>query len=196
MPIARWVLVLPGAIAALMIASLAGGMVASIFGQAAADTGSAFTGTFAFTFAACMISPAHRKKVGLVSAAVVIVLAIGTVILSSFTTLEEFSNLSTRERIVTPVAQILGALYALFISLPVLTPGATLERLWREIVALGSVVVMLGLLLVVVGVAAGLAGLGWLGFEVGLSVVLLGAVTWVLPFMLATARARNATVAE
>lgn len=188
----RWLLVLPGAIAALVIGSLAGGIVGSVFGQAAADTGSAFAAMFAFVFAACMISPAHRRRVGPVSAAVVVLLALGTVILSNFTTLEEFSSLSTRERFVTPVAQILGALYALFISLPVLTPGTTLERLWREIVALGSVVGTLGVLIALFGAGAGLAGLGWLGFKVGLSVMVLGAATWLLPFVLATARARKA----
>lgn len=192
MLIVRWLLVFPGAIAALVIGSLAGGMVASLFGQAAADTGSAFAGPFAFVFAACTFSPTHRRRVGLVSAAFVGLLAFGTVILSSFTTLETFSSLSTRERVVTPVAQILGALYASFISLPVLTPRTTIERLWREIVALGIVVGMLGVLIALTGAGAGLAGLGWLGFKVGLNVVLLGAVTWALPFALAIARARKA----
>lgn len=192
MRIVRWLLVFPGAIAGLVIGSFVGGMVASVFGQAAADTGSAFAGPFAFVFAACMISPAHRQRVALATAAVVVLLALGTVILSSFTTLEAFSSLSTRERVVTPVAQTIGALYGSFISLPVLTPRATLERLWREITALGSVVGMLGVLIALIGVGAGLAGLGWLGFKVGLSVVLLGAVTWAVPFMLAIARSRKA----
>lgn len=192
MRVLRWLLLFPGAILAGIVGSLAGGIVASAFGQGAADTGSAFVGTFAFVFAACLISPSHRHRIGTVSASLVALLAVGTVMLSTFTTIEEFARLSPRERVVTPVAQILGALYALFIGLPVLAPETTLERLWREVVALGSLVAMLGLLLAVVGAGAGVAGLGWLGFRVGLSVVLLGAITWVFPFVQVTFRARKA----
>lgn len=192
MRVLRWLLLFPGAILAGIVGSLAGGIVASAFGQGAADTSSAFVGTFVFVFAACLISPSHRQRIGTVGASLVALLAVGTVMLSTFTAIEEFARLSPRERVVTPVAQILGALYALFIGLPVLTPGTTLERLWREVVALGSLVAMLGLLLAVVGAGAGVAGLGWLGFRVGLSVVLLGGITWVFPFVQATSRARKA----
>lgn len=192
MRVLRWLLLAPGAILAGIVGSLAGGIAASVFGQAAADTGSAFVGTFAFVFAACLISPSRRQRIGLVSASLVALLALGTVILSTITTVEEFSRLSPRERVVTPVAQILGAIYALFIGLPVLTPGTTLEGLWREVVSLGSVVAMLGVLLAIVGAGAGVAGLGWLGLKVGLSVVLLGGITWVFPFMQMSFRARRA----
>jgi len=180
----------------LVVGSLAGGVVAGVFGQAAADTGSAFAGPFAFVFAACAISPARRRRVALVSASSIVLLALGTVILSSFTALDAFSSLSARGRVVTPAAQILGAVYASFISLAVLTRGTTLERLWREVVALGTVVGMLGVLTTLIGAGAGLIGLGWLGFKVGLSVVLLGAVTWVLPFILAIVGASKASAVQ
>ena len=192
MPLLRWIFLLPGAIVAGIAGSLAGGIAASFFGQAAADTGSAFAGPFAFVFAACVISPSHRRAVGIFSVALVAVLASGTFVLSTFTTIEEFSRLAPRERVVTPVAQSLGALYALFISLPIVTPGATVERLWREIVALGTVVVVLGGALMVVGAGVALFGRGWLGFAVGFAVAFLGAMTWAFPFVQMTRRANKA----
>ena len=84
---------------------------------------------------------------------------------------------------VTAVAQFLGGLYALSISLPIVPPGTTLERLWREIVALGTTVAILGFVLLVVGTGVGLVGRGWLGLEVGLAVSILGAITWAFPFV-------------
>jgi uncharacterized membrane protein len=73
-----------------------------------------------------------------------------------------------------------------------LSPTATTERLWREIVGLGSVVGMLGMLIAAIGLAVGFAGFGWLGFKVGLSVLILGGVTWLLPFLLASGNAKKA----
>ena len=77
-----------------------------------------------------------------------------------FTNVEPFAQLSARAKILTPIAQLLGSLYALFILPPLVTPGTTLERLWREIVALGSVVVMCGVFVSLVGVVVGLLGRG------------------------------------
>lgn len=184
----RWLLLLPGAILALMIGSLTGGIIAGTFGQAAADTGSAFAGPFAFVFAACWIAPAYRRTVGLAAASVMATLAVGTVILSSFTTIPEFATLSARDKLVTPVAQILGALYALFICLPALTAGTTQESILREIIALAVVVIMLGALIAIIGLAAGLVGFGWLGLKVGMGVLLLGLATWMFPFGYIAAR--------
>lgn len=192
MRVLRWLLIAPGAILTGIAGSLAGGIAASVFGQSAADTGSAFVGTFAFVFAVCLISPSHRQRAGVVSVSLVALLALGTFILSTFTTVEEFARLSPRERLVTPVAQFLGATYALFIGPPMLTPGTTLEGLWREVLALGSAVALLGGLFTVLGAGVGLTGLGWLGLKVGLSVVLLGAITWVFPFVHVTLRLRKA----
>jgi hypothetical protein len=188
----RWILVLPGAVIALMIGSFVGGLAAVILGQAAADTGSAFAGCFASVFAACAISPAQRTRVAIVSVAVITLLAVVTFTLSTFTTLEAFSTLPRSARLITPVAQVVGALYGSFICLPVLSPTATTERLWREIVGLGSVVGMLGMLIAAIGLAVGFAGFGWLGFKVGLSVLILGGVTWLLPFLLASGNAKKA----
>ena len=178
----RWVLLLPGAILGGMVGSLVGGIAASLFGQAASDTGSAFFGTFAFVCAAGMIAPSQRTRVIMGAASLVAVLAFLSFALSTFTAVEEFATLSAREKILTPVGQFLGGLYALFILPPLVTPGSTLERLWREIVTLGTLVAMFGAVVAAIGVAVALLGRGSIGLGVGLGVLLLGAVTWLFPF--------------
>lgn len=182
----RWLLVIPGAIIALMAGSLGGGLIFSLFGllgQGVADTGSAFAGSLAFVFASCLLAPSRKRLVGLIATLLISVLALGTVVLSNFTTIEEFVRLSTRERVVTPVAQLLGALYALFIGLPLLSAGTLLDDLWREIRALGLLVILLGAVLMIVGGGFALAGFGWLGLATGACAVLLGILTWVSPFI-------------
>ena len=178
----RWVLLLPGAILGGMVGSLVGGIAASLFGQAASDTGSAFLGTFAFVCAAGLIAPSHRTRVTMGAASLVAVLAFLSFALSTFTAVEPFATLSAREKLLTPVGQFLGALYALFILPPLVTPGSTLERLWREIVTLGTLVAMFGAVVAAIGVAVALLGRDSIGLGVGLGVLLLGAVTWLFPF--------------
>lgn len=182
----RWILVIPGAIVALMVGSLAGGMILSLFGllgQGSADTGSAFAGPLAFVFACCLLAPSNKRLAGLAAVLLISTLALGTVVLSNFTGIEEFAKLSMRERVVSPVAQVLGALYALFIGLPLLSAGTLLEELWREIRTLGLLVILLGTILMIFGTGFALAGFGWLGFVTGACVVLLGVLTWVSPFI-------------
>lgn len=153
----RWILIVPVALAAGVAGSLAGGFVASPFGQAAADTASAFVGPFAFVFAAGLVAPSARQRVGMAATAIIAILALGTFVLSTFSSVEEFSQLSERARILTPVAQFLGAIYALFIFPPFVTAGSTLERLWREILSLGILVAMFGAALAIVGLVVRLA---------------------------------------
>jgi hypothetical protein len=194
MRLLRWILLIPGAVLFGIVGSLAGGLAASPFGQAAADTASAFAGPFGFVFGACLISPSRRQTVGLLGVTLVGILALGTFVLSTFTAIEEFARLPLRERIASPVAQFLGGLYALFIALPILA-GATLEALWRELVSLGTLVVMLGVTLMVAGAGVGLLGRGWLGFAVGLAVFVIGAITWLWPFVQVTIRTNRVQVA-
>jgi hypothetical protein len=184
----RWILIVPLALVAGVAGSLAGGVVASPFGQAAADTGSAFVGPFAFVFVAGLVAPSERQKVGMVAAALVTILALGTFVLSTFSNVEEFSQLSARARILTPVAQFLGAVYALFIFPPFVVVGTTLERLWREMLSLGILVAMFGAALAITGLVVRLSGHGWFVLVVGLGVLLLGAITWLFPFLQATLR--------
>jgi hypothetical protein len=172
-----------------MLGSLIGGIAAALFGQAASDTAVAFAGSFAFVFAASVIAPSHRQKVRLAAASVVTLLALGIVL--SFPMVEEFSRLSSTQKVLTPVAQFLGALYALFISSPVVTPWASLDLLSSEIVKLGGVVAMFGGALTVAGVVIGLLGHGWLSVEVGVGVLFLGAITLVFPFVEVAVRAKR-----
>jgi hypothetical protein len=184
----RWILIVPVALVAGVAGSLFGGVVASPFGQAAADTASAFAGPFAFVFAAGLVAPSARQRVGMVATALVAILALGTFVLSTFGNVEGFSRLAERARILTPVAQFLGALYALFIFPPFVIAGSTLERLWREILSLGVLVAMFGAALGIAGLLVGLTGHRWFVLEVGLGVLLLGAVTWLFPFWRAAGR--------
>ena len=191
MRLVRWILIFPGAFLANMAGNFAGALSAIAFGQAAVDTTSAFVGPFAFVFAAGLIAPSHRRKVCIAAMLLITILALGTFMLSTFTNIEEFSQLSQRERILTPVAHFLGALYALFIFPPVVTSGTTLEHLWLKIVSLGVLVAMFGAVLGVTGLVVGLMGRGWLVLGVGLGVLGLGAITWLFPYMHVTIRMKK-----
>lgn len=192
MRLIRWVLLLPGAILVGMIGSLVGGIVAMPFGQSAMNTSSAFLGTFAFVCAVGIIAPSHRRKVMLVAVSLICLLALSSFVLSVFTTVEEFSGIPTKEKALIPIAQLLGSLYALFILPPLVTQGSTLERLWREVIALGTVVGMFGALVAFIGLILGLLGRGWIGFSIGIGVLLLGVLTWLFPFVHLTLRVNRA----
>jgi MFS family permease len=187
----RWILLLPVALLAGIAGSLVGGIVASPFGQAAADTGSALVGPFAFVFAAGLVAPSRRQEVSIVAAALVAILALGTFLLSTLTSVEEFAALPQRARILSPIAQFLGALYAPFIFAPFVT-GATLGTLWREVFSLGTLTAMFGVSLAVAGLVVGLVGYGWFVLAVGGGVVGLAVVTWLFPIIHPLLRLRKA----
>ena len=191
MRLVRWVLIFPVAFLANMVGSFAGALIGIMFGQAATDTTGAFVGSFAFVFAAGLIAPSYRRKVGIAATLLVTLPALGTFLLSTFTSIEEFSQLSQRERVLTPVAHFLGAFYALFIFPPVVTSGTTLEQLWLEIISLGVLVAIFGAALGVTGLVVGLIGHGWLVLGVGLGVLSLGAITWLFPYMCVTLRMKK-----
>lgn len=184
----RWLLFLPAAVIAGVVGSVAGGVVASPLGQTAADTGSAFVGPFAFIFTAGFVAPAARQKIGLGAAVLVGLLAIGTFVLSTFTSIEEFAALPQHAKILTPVAQVLAALFSVFVLPPFVVAGSTLEHLWRELLGLGVAVALFGAALVTVGVITGLTDHGWFVLKIGGGVLLLGALTWKFPFAHATLR--------
>jgi hypothetical protein len=192
MRLLRWVLLLPVAILAGMVGSVTGGIVAILFGQTAMDTTSAFLFTFAFVFAAGLVAPSHRLRVGIAATSLVALLALGTFVLSTFTSIDEFVRLSQTARILTPVAQFLGALYALVIFSSVVKTGTTLESLWREILTLGVLVAMFGATLTIMGLVVGVIGRGWLVLGVGVGVLCLAAVTLLFPFVHPLLRTRKA----
>lgn len=192
MRLVRWILILPGAVLVGMIGSLVGGIVATPFGQSAMDTSSAFFGTFAFVCASGVIAPSRRSKVTLVVASLFGLLALLRFSLSVFSTVEEYAGLPTTEKVLIPIAQVLGSLYASFILPPFVTQGSTLERLWREIIALGTVVGTFGALIALIGLILGLLGREWFGLSAGIGVLFLGVLTWLFPFVHVTLRVKRA----
>jgi hypothetical protein len=166
-----------------MIGSLVGGIAATFFGQAAIDTAGAFFGCFAFVCGAGVIAPSYRGKVIRGATSLIALLALFGFVVSVFMPGESLPLLSARAKILTPVAQLLGALYALFILPLLVTANVTLDRVWREILALGVIVVWYGALVGIVGFVAGLFGYAWNGLWVGLSVLLVGVLTWLFPWI-------------
>lgn len=192
MTILRWVLVVPGSLLAMMAGSLAGGMAFGIAGnQSLTDAGSAFFGTFLLVFSAGMIAPSSRVKTATVFLCINLVLALSAFVLSVVTSLEGFGDRSALDKVLIPVAQILGSLYALFLLAPVVVPGATLQDWHREIIALGTTVILAGVLISLAGLVVGLFGLTWAGLSTGAGVFVLGIATWLFPFFHLHSRARR-----
>lgn len=192
MRVFRWLMVIPGAVIALMVASLAGGIVLSIFGnQSFTDAGSAFFGPFAGAFAGGLIAPTKRTKTTVVLASVIVFLALLSFVLALATNLEGFADRSTLDKVLVPVSQILGALYAVFLLPPTVTRGTTLEQLWKEVITLGVTVVLIGVVISAAGVLVGFFGQTWVGVTTGLGVFVVGAVTWLFPYCHLFFRARR-----
>ena len=191
MRVVRWILVLPWAVLLGMLGSLIGGIVATPFGQSAMDTSSALFGTFAFVFAAGVMAPSQRRKVAFVAFSIVCFLALLSLVLSMFTTIEEFAARPATEKVLIPIAQLLGCLYGWNIVSALVTEGSTLEYLWREITGLGATVCFLGLLIIVIGIVFGLFGFGWIGITSGVGVFGLGVLTCLFPIFHLKLRVRK-----
>jgi hypothetical protein len=184
MKVFRWLMLVPGSIFAMMLGSLAGGIAFTIFrSQSLMDAGSAFFGSFALAFVAGFIAPSKRSKTTLVFACVITFLAVLAFILSVCSNIEGFADRPTLDKVLIPVAQIMGALYALFLLPPVVIPGTTLQELWKEINALGITVVLFGILIILAGLLVGLLARTWVGLTTGLGVFTIGFLTWLFPFI-------------
>ena len=173
----RWLLLLPGAFLCLMIGSLVGGVAVIFLGQTAVDTSSAFFASFGFVYGAGLIAPSRRSGVRIAACGVTTVLASLSFILGVYTSIPEFSDLPIRDKVQLPVAQLLGALYAMFLA-PLL-PGSAAERegVWRNATWLGAGVTLLGVPITIAGLITGPMEGIWVGVEVGGGVVLLGIMT-------------------
>ncbi|MDD5645288.1 MAG: hypothetical protein PHO00_07590 [bacterium] len=179
----RWVIMIPLAIIAMMLGSLFSGIIFSIFGnQIAVDSSSAFFGCFALVFIAGFIAPVKRSNTALIFACVVFLLALVSLVASFATSIEGFADRSTIQKILIPVSQILGALYAAFLLPPLITPGTLLEQIWKEINTLGIVVILFGILISIGGLVARIFVTTWAGATIGLGVIILGISTWLFPF--------------
>ena len=155
----------PLAFLAMMLGSLLGGVALAVFGnQTAVDTGSAFLGCFALVF------------VGLIA-----LLAIISLGLSVATNVEGLADRPPLQKILIPVSQILGGLYAAFLLPPLITPGILLEQLWKEIRVLGMVVILFGIVISLGGMLARMFAGTWAGAATGLGVIALGVATWLFP---------------
>ena len=184
MKVLRWLMVVPGAILAGMIGSISGGIALSVFrNQALADAGSAFLGCFSLAFVAGLIAPSKRVKTTIVFACIIACTAALSFVISVAFDFKAFSSYTTLAKVLVPVAQILGALYALFLLPPVVIPNAKLEDLWREIRILGNFVFFFGILVSLVGLVVGLLGYSWVGLITGLGVITLGISTFIFPFI-------------
>jgi uncharacterized protein YacL len=96
---------------------------------------------------------------------------------------EVFAERTMPGRLSIPVLQILGALYAMFL-VPLFTiRGTTLEQLWREIVALGTTVMVFGGILSIVGLIIGITVRIWTTFFIGFIVLGMGIVTELFPYI-------------
>jgi len=178
--ILRWIVVVPLVLLAGMSGSLLGGIALSVFGnQVAIDAGSAFWGCFALVFAAGLIAPTKRDKTTLVFAGLIALLAIISLVLSVATSLEGVADRSPLQKILIPVCQILGGLYAAFLLPP---PGTSLDLRWQLINVLGMVVICFGIVISLGGFVVRVFAGSWAGVATGLGVIALGAATWLFPF--------------
>ena len=183
MKILRWIVMAPLAFLAMMLGSLLGGIALSVFGnQTAVDSGSAFFGCFALVFIAGLIAPAKRGNTTLIFAGLITLLALVSLVASIATSLEGFADRPPLQKILIPVSQILGGLYAAFLLPPLVTPGTLLEQLWKEINALGMVVILLGIVISLGGLVARVFAGTWAGAATGLGVIALGVATWLFHF--------------
>jgi hypothetical protein len=184
MTVFRWLLVVPGAIVAGMLGSLAGGIAFTIFGsQSLTDAGSAFFGSFALAFVAGLIAPSRRSTTTFVFSCIIVFLALLTFVILVVTNGESFADRSALGKILIPVAQILGALYAIFFLPLIIMPDATIVVLFRIGWWLGGLVIILGILISLVGLLVGLLGQTWVGFTTGLGVLAVGVATWHYPLI-------------
>ncbi len=173
----------PLAILAMMLGSLLGGIVLSAFGnQTAMDSSSAFMGCFALVFIAGLIAPANKKKTTLIFAGLVTLIALISMVASVATSIEGFEDQSTLHKILIPVSQILGSLYATFLLPPLVTPDTSLEQLWKEINSLGIIVITLGIVVSLGGLVTRVFASTWAGVATGLGVIAFGLLTWLFPF--------------
>ena len=82
-----------------------------------------------------------------------------------------------------PVLQILGALYAIFLVPPFIFRDYSLERLWKEIVALGTSVMIFGVILSIIGLIMGFTIRMWATFFLGVIVLGMGIITGLFPYI-------------
>jgi len=181
----RWLIFLPAAILIATVVNLLLGLLLIKIGfqnQTFLDVVSAFVFSFLFVFSAGMLAPAKHTKVATILFVIITVLAILSFILAILG-VKVFAERTMPGRLSIPVLQILGALYAMFLVPPFTIRGTTLERLWKEIVALGINVMVFGGMLSIVGLFIGIIVRTWATFFIGVIVLVMGIVTELFPYI-------------
>ena len=185
----------PLVLLAMMLGSLIGGIVLTVFGnQTAVDAGSAFLGNFALVFTSGLIAPQKRVKTTFVFEGLVILIAIISLVLSVAANVEGLSDRTPYQKILIPVSQVLGGLYAVFLLPPLIIPGTLLEQLWKEIMSLGVIIILLGIVISLCGLLARVFAGTWAGTVTGLGVITLGIATWLFPFVHLSLRMRKLSI--
>ena len=181
----RWLIFLPAAVLITVIVNLLLGLLLIKIGfqnQIFLDGVSAFVFSFLFVFSAGILAPAKHTKIATTLFVTIVLLAILSFILATLG-VEVFAERTMPDRLSIPIFQILGALYAIFLIPPFTICGTTLDQLWREIVALGTIVVVFGGMLSIVGLIVGITTRTWATFFIGVIVLGIGTVTEVFPYI-------------
>jgi 4-amino-4-deoxy-L-arabinose transferase-like glycosyltransferase len=181
----RWLIFLPAAVLIAIVINLLLGLLLIKIGfqnQTLLDGVSAFVFSFLFVFSVGMLAPTKQTKVATILFMIIILLAILSFILAILG-VEVFAERTMPSRLSIPVLQILGALYAVFLVPPFTIRGTTLERLWKEIVALGITVMIFGGILSIVGLIIGITVRTWATFFIGIIVLGMGIVTELFPYI-------------
>jgi hypothetical protein len=185
MSIFRWLLFLPLALLIAIVGNLLFGLVLIRVGfqnQTLLNGVSAFLFSFLLVFFAGVFAPSKRAMVAMTLCGIFALLAILSFILAILG-VGVFTERVMPDRISIPVLQILGALYAAFLVPALTIRGTTLERLWREIIALGTVVTIFGGVLSIAGLIMGIITRTWTTLAVGTVVLGIGIVTWLFPYI-------------
>ncbi len=190
----RWLIFLPVAVLIAIVVNLLLGLLLNKIGfqnQTFLDGVSAFVFSFLFVFSAGMLAPAKHTKVDTILFVIIMLLAILSFILAILG-VEVFAERTMPGRLSIPVLQILGALYAMFLVPSFAIRGTTFERLWKEIVALGTTVIIFGGILSIIGLIIGITVRIWTTIFIGFTVLGMGIVTELFPYIHLFLRAQKA----
>jgi len=193
MIIIRWILFLPLALLVAIVGNLLFGLGfigVGLQNQIFLNGVSGFIFSFLLVFSAGIFAPSRHAVVAICLGGVLTLLAILSFVLAILG-VHGFVERVMPDRLSIPVLQILGALYAVFLVPCFIVPGATLERFWQEVIALGTVVVIFGLILSTTGVIIGIVTRIWTTFAVGGIVMGMGITTWFFPYVHLFLRARR-----
>lgn len=108
----RWVMAAVSAVIALVVGSVAGGLIASpLRNQDLMDTASAFVGPLAFVYIGAAMAPLRLRGAS-IFASIIVVLAVLTV---AIRLIDPATGTSEAQSISVPIAQVAGAVLALFL---------------------------------------------------------------------------------